>query len=414
MLSRIVLRSSALARHRAAPLLAQREAYLEHLERQGKNRHKQRDASTYLVQVVKRLHLRRLRMMRFEELRRAAVRWQQRDSQSATRGPQARKAFLRHAKGWLRFHGKLVEPKKWNEPRDKRVKLFALYLKIELGFAVRTIENRIWSVNQFLSWFADRGIRLRFVSVSHVERYLDHLSALGSEPQTIASRAHQLQVFFRFAERRRWVCGNVSNGIFGPRIHIGVRLPKGPVWTDVRRMLDGAKGDTLRQCRARSILLLACIYALRTNEITNLRLGDVDFRENILTVRRGKDYLTQRFPMSEEVRSALKEFIHDKRPVCAIPEVFLTLRRPYRRIQQASVYNVTRNHMNRLGIKSVNRGAHSLRHACATHLLEVGTPIAKVASLLGHSSTKYVAYYVQHSTKDLLPVADFRLRDLWS
>jgi integrase len=70
--------------------------------------------------------------------------------------------------------------------------------------------------------------------------------------------------------------------------------------------------------------------------------------------------------------------------------------------------------MNRLGIKSINRGAHSLRHACATRLLEVGTPIAKVASLLGHSSTKYVAHYVQHSTKDLVPVADFRLRDLWS
>jgi integrase/recombinase XerD len=140
----------------------------------------------------------------------------------------------------------------------------------------------------------------------------------------------------------------------------------------------------------------------------------VDFKENILTVRRGKNRLTQRLPMCEEVRSALKEFIHNQRPVCACPEVFLTLRRPYRRIHQASVYNVTKNHMNRREIKSINRGAHSLRHACATHLLAVGTPIAKVASLLGHSSSKYVAHYVQHSIKDLVPVADFRLRDLWN
>jgi len=70
--------------------------------------------------------------------------------------------------------------------------------------------------------------------------------------------------------------------------------------------------------------------------------------------------------------------------------------------------------MNRLGIKSVNRGAHSLRHACATHLLEVGMPVSKVASLLGHASTKYVAHYVRHSIKDLIPVANFRLRDLWN
>jgi integrase/recombinase XerD len=414
MLSRIVLRSPALARHQAAPLLAEREAYLEHLGREGKSRHKQRDASGYLVQFVTRLHLRRLRMMRLEELRQAAVRWQRGNSQTGTRGHHSRKAFLRHAKGWLKFHGKLVEPKKWNEPRDKRVKLFVRYLKIDLGFVARTIENRIWSLNHFLSWLADRDLQLGCVSVSHVERYLDYLSALGSLPRTIAARAHELQVFFRFAERRRWVSGNVSNGIFGPRIHVGVRSPKGPSWTDIRRMLHGTRGDTYEQCRARSILLLACIYALRTNEIVNLRLGDVDFRQNILTVRRGKTYLTQRLPMCEEVRSALRELIRNKRPACACPEVFLTLKRPYRRIQQASVYNVTRNNMNRLGIKSTNRGAHSLRHACATHLLEVGTPIAKVASLLGHSSTKYVAHYVQHSTKDLVPVADFRLSDLWS
>jgi integrase/recombinase XerD len=414
MLSRIVIRSSALARHRAAPLLAEREAYLEHLERQGVSRHKQRDASTYLVQVVTRLHLKRLKMMTLQESQRAAMHWQQRRSQSATGGPQSRNTFLRYAKGWLRFHRKLVEPKKWNEPRDKRVKLFARYLKIELGFAVRTIDSRVWSVNRFLSWLSEREIQLSFVSASHVERYLDYLSALGSEPRTIATRAHELQVFFRFVERCRWVRGNVSNGIFGPRIHVGVRCAKGPAWTDVRRMLDTAKGDTLKQCRARSILLLASIYALRTSEITGLRLGDVDFKENVLTVRRGKNYLTQRFPMSQEVQSALREFINNKRPACDCPEVFLTLKRPYRRIHQASVYNVTQNYMNRLGIKSTNRGAHSLRHACATHLLEVGTPIKKVASLLGHSSTKYVAHYVQHSTKDLIPVADFRLRDLWN
>src|SRR5439155_3555820 len=66
MLSRVVIRSSALARHRAAPLLAEREAYLEHLESEGMSRHNQRDVSTYLVQVVKRLRLTRLRKMRLE------------------------------------------------------------------------------------------------------------------------------------------------------------------------------------------------------------------------------------------------------------------------------------------------------------------------------------------------------------
>jgi len=413
MLTRIMIRSAALARHQDAPLLAARESYLRHLEADGKSRIKQRDASTYLLQVVKRLRLKRLRKVRLAELRRAAISWQQRNSPSATGGPQSRRAFLRHARGWLRFHGKLIEPKKWNAPRDKRVELFRRYLKIDLGFANRTIDARTWMLNRFFGWLEDNQTPLRFASVSHVEGYLDHLTTCGCKVNTVAANAQALKVFFRFAERRRWTRKNVSNGIFGPQVHVGWTLPKGPKWADVRRLLEGARGSSVKQCRARAILLLACIYALRTSEISNLRLTDIDFKENILTVRRSKNYLTQRLPMCKELQSALREFVN-LRATSDCPQVFLTLRRPYRQIYQSSVYNITKTHMNCLGIDSSNKGAHSLRHACATHLVEIGTPVTKVASLLGHASTQFVGHYVRHSIADLIPVADFKIRDLWS
>lgn len=413
-ISRVVLRSPALARHRGVPLLRERESYLDHLAREGKSRVKQRDAAGYLVQFVSRFHLRRLRKFHLDDLRRAARKWEERGSPTSPRGPQSRKAFLRHAKGWLRFHGKLVEPLKWNSPRDRRVQAFAEHLRVQLGFAPRTVENRIWSINRFLTWISENDIGLSDVSLSHVERYLDHLSAVGSKPRTISTRAKELQVFFRFAESRRWSSGKISRGIFGPRIYVEARRAKGPAWDDVRKMLDSAKGDSYKQSRAHCILLLASIYALRTAEIINLRVTDLDFKEGTITVRRGKTSLLQRFPMSPEVKEAFSEYIHHRRPSCVSPEMFLTVRKPFRRIQQASIYNVTRTHMNRLGVATVNRGAHALRHACARHLLHEGVPVARVASLLGHSSTKYVAHYVQHSVDDLRTVADWDFGQLWN
>jgi integrase/recombinase XerD len=413
MLGKILITPKALARHRATPLLAERESYLRHLAADGKSRLKQRDASSYLVQFVRRLRLKRLRKFTLSELRRAAVSWQRRSSTSATGGVQSRKAFLRHARGWLRFHGELIEPRKWNTPRDKRVELFGRYLRIELGFANQTIDNRVWMLNRFFFWLNENQIQLRFVSLSHVERYLDHLSTMGCKPNTIAMNAQALKVFFRFAERRRWARKNVSLGIVAPQIHVGWDLPRGPSWTDVQTMLESAHGSTLKQRRARAVLLLTCIYALRTSEITNLRLTDLDFKENILTVRRSKNHLTQRLPMCDEVRIALKDFI-EIRPSCDSAHIFVTLRRPFRRIFQPSVYNITKTHMNRLSIKSANRGAHSLRHACATHLLQTGTSVAKVASLLGHTGTQFVGHYVRYSIADLVPVADVKVRDLWN
>jgi integrase/recombinase XerD len=66
----------------------------------------------------------------------------------------------------------------------------------------------------------------------------------------------------------------------------------------------------------------------------------------------------------------------------------------------------------KLGIVSVTYGPHSLRHACATHLLVSGTPVGKVASLLGHSTSRYIGKYVKHSVEELRPVSDFDLKDL--
>jgi site-specific recombinase XerD len=320
-----------------------------------------------------------------------------------------RACFLRYAKGWLRFHGKFIEPDKWNTPRDRRVELYKQYVETELGFARKTVENRVWSLNRFLGWLSENRFELRTVSAKHVEKYLDHCSVIGWSSASVSANAQGLKVFFRFAEKRRWCRKGVSKGIFGPRIEKGPARRKGPRWADVCRVIETAKMTTANECRARAILLLLSSFGLRSSEVTNLYLSDIDFEQSIITIRRSKNDLTQRLPLTGEVRAALHHFVTKIRPASNFPHVFLTLRRPHQPIFQASIYNVTRNHMNRLNIVSESRGPHSIRHACASHLLEIGTSVPKVASLLGHASSRYVGAYLQHSIEQLRTVADFHL-----
>ena len=72
---------------------------------EGKSLAKQRDASNYLLYVVNRLGLKRLRKVRLSELRHAAISWQKRSPVSAMAELEPRKTFLRYARGWLRLHG---------------------------------------------------------------------------------------------------------------------------------------------------------------------------------------------------------------------------------------------------------------------------------------------------------------------
>jgi integrase/recombinase XerD len=413
MLDKIIRRAGALRRHQAAPLRREREAFLAHLARSGRSRLKLRDASTYVVQFVESANYRRMRRMHLSEIRSFAENWGKRNP-GCPAGPQARKHFLRYAKAWLKFHDKLIEPLKCYDPQDRRVAAFAKYLRVELGFAHRTIQSRIWELNRFLRWLAEREYSLAQITTAEVEKYIDSRSAVGWSGTTIAAHTQNLKVFFRFAQRRRWCRKGLSNGIFGPVIERRSRTRKGPSWVDVRRMIDSVDKNNPNEHRARAVLLLLSMYALRASEVYNLNLADVNLDDNLLTIRRSKNRLIQRFPILPEVRTALEGYLQNGRPSSRCPRFFLTLKRPYGPIQQASLYNITKNRMRKLGIQSVNCGPHSLRHACATHLLVSGTPVGKVASLLGHASTRYIGNYAKHSIEELRVVSDFELKDLYA
>ena len=413
MLERIILRPEALRRHQAAPLRREREEFLAHLARGGRSRAKLRDASTYIVQFVERTNFRRMRRVHLSEIRNFAESWRSRNRRVSA-GVQARRHFLRYAKAWLKFHNKLVEPLKWNEPRDCRVAAFARHLSVELGFAGRTIHGRIWELNRFLTWLDERRLHLSQITTAEVEKYIDSRAAIGWRGSTISALTKNLKVFFRFAERRRWCRKGLSPGIFGPVLEPRGKVRKGPSWADVRRLIDSVGRDNPNDIRARAVLLLLSTYALRASEVYNLNLADVNRTENILTIRRSKNRLVQRFSILPEVHAALQEYIQNGRPVSRCPRLFLTLKRPYGPIQQASLYNITRDRMMKLGIPSVTYGPHSLRHACATHLLLSGSPVGQVAALLGHCSTKHVGDYVKHSVEELRVVSDFELKDLYA
>jgi len=98
-----------IARHEEAPLLREREAFVEHLLQQGTSLAAARGVSWQMLNVIRLLKLTQLRDVWIDEIEEAAQRWarQQRSNPLSRSYKHSASYFTYVAKKWLHFAGVL-------------------------------------------------------------------------------------------------------------------------------------------------------------------------------------------------------------------------------------------------------------------------------------------------------------------
>ena len=414
MLEKLLERPFFLNRHREAPLLPEREAFLERLSEQGTSRPALRNLSGEMLHVIRLLKLETLRDVDLAEIGDAARRWarQQRSNPKARSYDRSASYFAYVAKKWLRFLGRLKTPatpcgRFTNELQD-----FAIWMREERGLSPHSVRSHCWKASKFLTWFEERHPSLSSVRLRHVDEFLAMKGAAGWDRRSVAVAAQALRAFFRHAERRAWCKAGIAKGIEGPRIYVHEGLPEGPAWADVRRLLKDVKGDRPSAIRARAILSLFAIYGLRSGEVSRLLVSDFDWRTETFLVNHSKRGGAQWYPLQYEVGEAVLEYVTKARPRTACRYLFLTLNPPYRSVGPSSLWALTSERLKAAGIRCRRSGPHCLRHACATHLLQQGASLKEIGDLLGHRSSLSTAIYAKVDITMLRRVADFDLGGL--
>ena len=144
----------------------------------------------------------------------------------------------------------------------------------------------------------------------------------------------------------------------------------------------------------------------------DLQLDDFDWRSEVFTVRRAKRGGVQQFPIQYEVGEAILTYLRHARPHVIDRHVFLGERRPWGPLLHSTVWRTVSRRMQKLGIDLDHLGPHTLRHACATRLLQKGTSLKETADFWGHRDTNSVSIYAKHDIRTLRKVAAFRLAGL--
>ena len=178
------------------------------------------------------------------------------------------------------------------------------------------------------------------------------------------------------------------------------------------RLIQDAASDDPTDVRDRAILLLLAVYGFRAGEVAALRLDDVDWEHDRLTVRRSKPGRSQVYPLMPVVGQAIIRYLKEARPRRACRELFLKIRAPIGPMTSKSLYGVVAERIKRLGIHVPRRGPHVLRHACAGHLMARGLSLKEIADHLGHRSLTSTRVYAKVDLQGLREVAAFDLGGL--
>ena len=274
----------------------------------------------------------------------------------------------------------------------------------------RTIVSYEQNVRYFCDWL-EKETEIADLAQVNTETICAYQTALLAEEKktgellTVATQHHRLVAlrgFFAYLWREGKLLVNPASQVSLPKMRR--RLPQAVVTPkEALRLLDSIDTRTPIGLRDRAMLELLYATGMRNAELRGLTLADVG--DATLTIRQGKGGKDRVVPMGPVAWAVLRDYLQQARPKIAsrdgVTNIFLT--KNGKPLDCFAVINAVRRAAKGARItKEIH--PHSLRHACATHMLKGGADIRHIQKLLGHASLQTTQIYTQVDISDLKAV----------
>lgn len=167
---------------------------------------------------------------------------------------------------------------------------------------------------------------------------------------------------------------------------------------NMRKLLEWIHTDSVCGIRDRAIYELIYSSGLRAGEAARLKVGDVDFENRILYIRKSKHGKDRFVPVTEGAAAFLAYYLEER---IAKKESYVFPGTKNRHIAVTTISRRFKGWAKKAGVYEKGLCIHSVRHATATHLLENGAGIRYVQELLGHESIETTVSYTKQLYRSL-------------
>ena len=276
---------------------------------------------------------------------------------------------------------------------------------ITLGYADSTVYGSVRYITDFSHWLMTTPVKdLEQVDSRVIRTYYKYLQSRKSKRGTgslsdnyIISHINALKRFSKYLQesgkgvieidlQRRTITAKPK--IILTRSEVQAMYKACGTTRDVHAALLGI--------RDRAILGVYYGCGLRRSEGEALNVSDVQLKEKLIHVRKGKNYRERYVPMTGQVSDDLIEYIQvARKKILSFKHtrheaLFLSMQ--VKRLCGNQLIARVQMLAKVAGIQK-EVGLHILRHSIATHLLQSGMALEEVGQFLGHSSLESTQIY---------------------
>ena len=283
------------------------------------------------------------------------------------------------------------------------IKEFEYYLKQEKRLSKHSVEAYIRDCQNFFAFTNKHHdiSKVEHIEKKHIESFIKSLSK-NYEVSSVARKLSSIKMFIKFLMLERMIEHDVSRHIKTPKKV--KHLPSTMSVNQVLELLEHVHGESILAKRNMALIELIYGSGLRVSELLSLTIKDIHLNHMYVHVI-GKGNKEREVPISQMAYQAITTYLKEARPqMNKYQSMLLFLNHLGKPLSRIGFYKLLKKWGVFIGIEDLS--PHTLRHACATHLLENGMDLRSLQMLLGHENISTTQIYTHLNQKTLKTMYD--------
>ena len=154
--------------------------------------------------------------------------------------------------------------------------------------------------------------------------------------------------------------------------------------------------------RDKAICILLLYTGMRQMDVSNLKLDDIKWNKDQIIFKQTKTGKAQIIPLRPIIGNTLYDYIKEERPETDLPYIFITKQKLRGCYAKCRIPDIVNKVYKMVGIRqNARQGTHLLRHSFADALINTGSDISIVSSILGHDSPQTTLQYLSSNIEKL-------------